>query len=82
MQLSQLDLACITAGEPVAARHGVVLLADAEAMEVEVGPEATLFKEIHVQVYTCQTRTRSPPQKKLDIRTRREVESPEPLREE
>jgi hypothetical protein len=35
VQVPQLDFACIVAAEPAKAWHGVVLLADAKAMEME-----------------------------------------------
>src|SRR5690349_11496471 len=34
LQVGQLDCPCIMTSEPVAARHGVVLLTDAESVEV------------------------------------------------
>ncbi len=38
VQVCQLDFPCIVAAEPVKTWHGIVLLVDAKAMEVEVGP--------------------------------------------
>jgi hypothetical protein len=38
VQVGQLDFPCIVAGEPAKPWHGVVLLADAKAMNMEVRP--------------------------------------------
>jgi hypothetical protein len=38
MQLYESDFPCIVAGEPAKPWHGVVLLADTKAMEMEVRP--------------------------------------------
>jgi hypothetical protein len=39
MQVGELDFSCIVSGgNPVKAWHGVILFADAEAVEVVVGP--------------------------------------------
>ena len=49
MQVRQLDFPCIVAGEPAEAWHGVVLLTDAKAMEMEVSPvEANLQADVKI----------------------------------
>ena len=63
-----LGLPCIMAGEPVAARHGVVLLADAEAVEVEVGPsKADLQDNVQVGQGAVGADEKTPPEHRVDV---------------
>jgi hypothetical protein len=49
VQVRQLDLPCIVAAEPAKPWHGVVLLADAKAMEMKVHPvEADLQEDVKI----------------------------------
>jgi hypothetical protein len=68
LQVGHLDGPCIVAGEPVAARHGVVLLTDAEAMEVEVGPsKANLQGEVQVGQGAVGPDEKASPEHRVDV---------------
>ena len=49
VEVGQPDFPCIVAGEPAKPWHGVVLLSDAKAMEMEVRPvEADLQDDVKI----------------------------------
>ena len=68
LQVGQLDLPCIMAGEPVSARHGVVLFPDAEAVEVKVGPsKADLQGKVQVGQGAVGPDEKAPPEHRVNV---------------
>jgi hypothetical protein len=68
VQVGQLDLPCVVAGKAVAARHSVVLLADAEAMEVEVGPsKADLQDKVQLGQGAVGPEEKAPPEHRVNL---------------
>jgi hypothetical protein len=68
LQVGQRDGPCIMAGEPVAARHGVVLLPDAEAMEMKVAPsKADLQGEVQVGQGAVGADEKAPPERRVNV---------------
>src|SRR5260221_14690056 len=66
-QVPQLDFACIVAAEPAKAWHGVVLLADAKAMEMEVRPvEADLQEDVKIGQGAFGSYEKAPPEHRGD----------------
>src|SRR5260221_14144175 len=60
-------IACIVAAEPAKAWHGVVLLADAKAMEMEVRPvEADLQEDVKIGQGAFGSYEKAPPEHRVD----------------
>ena len=56
------------ASEPAEARHGVVLLPDAESVEVKVGPsKADLQNKVQVGQGAVRPEEKAPPEHRVDV---------------
>ena len=67
VQVPQLDFPRIVAAEPAKARHGVVLHADAKAMEMEVRPvEADLQEDVKIGQGAVGSYEKAPPEHRVD----------------
>src|SRR5260370_37149408 len=67
VKVPQFDFECIVAAEPAKAWHGVVLLADAKAMEMEVRPvEADLQEDVKIGQGAFGSYEKAPPEHRVD----------------
>ena len=68
VQVGQLHFPCITAGEPAEEWHGVVLLTNAESMEVEVRPiKADLQDNVQIGQGAVGPDEKAPPEHRANL---------------
>ena len=68
VQVGQLDFPCIVAAEPAEAWHGVVFLANAKTMEMEVRPvEADLQDDVKIGEGAVGSYEKAPPEHRVDL---------------
>jgi hypothetical protein len=68
VQVGQPDFPCIVAAEPAKAWHGVVFLANAKTMEMEVRPvEADLQDDVKIGEGAVGSYEKAPPEHRVDL---------------